>query len=71
MKLVNKSARPYSIHGVFVIPGGEITLDDDKLPDVQLFIDIGDLVIVKEEVKEVSEVKEEKNKAGRPAKTEE
>ena len=65
MKLVNKSARPYSIHGTFVIPGGEITLDDDKLPDIQLFIDIGDFVAVEEEPKE------EKKKAGRPAKTEE
>ena len=60
MKLVNKSARPYSIHGVFVIPGGEITLDDNKLPDVQLFIDIGDLVEMAEEVKqEVVEVKDD------------
>ena len=70
MKLVNKSARPYSIHGTFVIPGGEITLDDDKLPDVQLFIDIGDLVEVKDDA-DGDDVKEEKKKPGRKPKTDE
>lgn len=70
MKLVNKSARPYSIHGTFVIPGGGITLDDDKLPDVQLFIDIGDLVEVKDDA-DGDDVKEEKKKPGRKPKTDE
>ena len=71
MKLTNKSTRPYGINGKIIAPNCEVTIEDKQLPDVQMFIDSGDLVIVKEEVKEVSEVKEEKKKAGRPAKTEE
>ena len=65
MKFVNKSARPYGINGKIIAPNGEVEIDAKQLPDVQLFIDAGDFVAVEEEPKE------EKKKAGRPAKTEE